>query len=96
MSDRDDLMPHPLEPRRPAGAPAFLCPSCDCQLHYEGSHPTDKSDAAADLSDYYKCPAGCGTFEYERHRHRLRLLEPGFSPDHPASEQVDGGSKPRP
>jgi hypothetical protein len=64
----------------PHGAPGFLCPSCECPLHYERSHANDRSDRLADLSDYYRCPAGCGTFEYERHRHRLRLLEEGYAP----------------
>jgi hypothetical protein len=57
----------------------FLCPSCEYPLQYEQSRENGRGDAPDELSDLYRCPAGCGTFEYERHRHRLRLLEPGYS-----------------
>jgi hypothetical protein len=60
------------------GALVFLCPSCECELEYVGSHPRAGSDAASDLTDRFRCPAGCGTFEHDRERHRFRLLEPGF------------------
>ena len=63
----------------PYGAPAFLCPSCECPLHYQGSHATDRSEALIDLKDYYECPGGCGTFEHDRRTHRLRLLEAGYT-----------------
>jgi hypothetical protein len=32
-----------------------------------------------DLSDYYRCPAGCGTFEHERRTHRVRLIDAGYT-----------------
>lgn len=79
MAKTELLASQPLEPRLPHGAPGFLCPSCECPLHYEGSHASRRGDTLKDLSDYYRCPAGFGTFEYERDRHRLRLLEAGYT-----------------
>ena len=64
----------------PGSVPSFFCPSCEVPLHYEGSSADDGKAGLADFSDYYRCPAGCGTFEYERHRHRLRLVEAGYAP----------------
>ncbi len=78
MDKRKDSQVHPPDLSLPAGAPGFLCPSCECPLHYEESKATDRGTAPSELSDYYRCPAGCGNFEYERHRHRLRLIEPGY------------------
>jgi hypothetical protein len=59
----------------PHSAPVFLCPSCQCALHYEGSRSTSRSDSDIDLSDSYVCPAGCGNYEYERRTHRLRVTD---------------------
>jgi hypothetical protein len=80
MDQRDDSTPHPPD-RHQAGAPVFLCPSCECQLHYEESRENGRGNSLSELSDYYRCPAGCGMFEYERHRHRLRLVDAGYLPD---------------
>ena len=79
MDKRDNGLP-PLVSSLPHGAPVFLCPSCECPLHYEGSHASDVSDALIDLKDYYRCPAGCGVYEHERRTHRLRLLDAGYKP----------------
>ena len=67
----------------PAGAPTFLCPSCECPLRYEETRENGRGSAPGELSDFYQCPAGCGEFEYERHRHRLRLVEAGYAPHEP-------------
>jgi hypothetical protein len=56
----------------------FLCPLCDSPLEYACSHP-ENPGTLADLTDDYRCPVGCGSFEYERKRHRLRLLEAGYT-----------------
>jgi hypothetical protein len=65
----------------PHTALVFLCPSCECPLEYQGSHAADSghADTPAHLNDYYRCPAGCGTFEHERQRHRFRLVEAGYA-----------------
>ena len=55
-------------------AHVFLCPSCESPLEYERTHWRDPA-IPADLTDDYRCPVGCGTFEYERKRHRLRHTE---------------------
>ncbi len=58
----------------PAGAPAFLCPRCGWALEHEGSQPT-AGDLRGGLSDFYVCPAGCGTFERVRATHHAHLVE---------------------
>jgi hypothetical protein len=78
MDDRDTVTLEPLERRLPEGAPVFLCPSCECPLEYAGSRPGHGGGHLIDLSDYYTCPAGCGTFEHERRAHRFRVLEAGY------------------
>jgi hypothetical protein len=65
-----------FEPFVPHTAQVFLCPACESSLEYEHSH-LENPGTPTDLMDYYRCPAGCGTFEYERKRHRLRLPEAG-------------------
>ncbi|MBZ5557585.1 MAG: hypothetical protein LAO77_09970 [Acidobacteriia bacterium] len=79
MDKRDEAAMPAATPHPPAGAPGFFCPSCECPLHYEGSHASDRSGRLSDLTDHYICPAGCGTYEYERHTHRLRLLDAGYA-----------------
>lgn len=79
MDKRDDPPPHPPENRLPDGAPGFLCPSCECALQYEESKENGRGDSPGELSDFYRCPAGCGMFEYERHRHRLRVVDAGYA-----------------
>ena len=62
------------EERLPEGAPCFLCPRCQCTLQYlETRAPIDR-EHATDVSDYYSCPAGCGTYEHERSTHRFRSV----------------------
>jgi len=63
----------------PCGAPGFFCPSCECPLQFIGSRVGGRRDVA--VNDYYRCPASCGTFEYERKRHRLRLFGDGYASD---------------
>jgi predicted RNA-binding Zn-ribbon protein involved in translation (DUF1610 family) len=82
MDKPADSTSQPLEASLPAGAPVFLCPSCECPLEYEGSHPIVRANSPADLSDRYRCPAGCGIFEHDRHGHRFRILGAGYTP-HP-------------
>jgi hypothetical protein len=78
MDTRDIPVAHAASPHPPAGAPGFFCPSCDCPLHYEGSHASDP-DRMIDLTDHYVCPACCGTFEYERSTHRVRRSGAGYA-----------------
>jgi len=63
----------------PDAAQRFFCPSCEVPLQYEESCADDSVDGLVDFADYYSCPAGCGRFEYERRRHRLRLVDPGYA-----------------
>jgi hypothetical protein len=80
MAKGDDSAPHLPDLPPPAEVPAFYCPSCEVPLHYVESRPNGQGDSAGELSDFYRCPAGCGMFEYERHRHRMRLVEAGYAP----------------
>jgi hypothetical protein len=63
----------------PEGSPAFLCPSCECPLEYTASRTGDRANTPGDVSDYYRCPAGCGTFEHERRAHRFRIVGAGYT-----------------
>jgi len=63
-----------LEQRLPPHAPCFLCPLCQCTLHYVGSRNPIGHNEPIESSDYYTCPEGCGTFERDRVTHRLRSL----------------------
>src|SRR5262245_28464995 len=74
LETADHSIAPPLEQFVPRTARVFLCPSCDSRLEYQGSH-VEKFGVPADLTDYYQCPTGCGAFEYERKRHRLRHAE---------------------
>lgn len=73
MGNLDTAM---LQP--PASVPhtalQFLCPVCERTLEYVGSRLSTDSDALKDMNDYFRCPVGCGTFEHERRRNRLRML----------------------
>jgi hypothetical protein len=60
----------------PPGTAVFLCPSCECPLQYTYS----RGEAPGDVSDYYRCPGGCGTFEHERPTRRLRIVGAGYLP----------------
>lgn len=59
----------------PHTALVFLCPSCESELVYGGSRPTEGGTTPADLHDYFRCPAGCGTYEHDRRAHRMRQCE---------------------
>ena len=65
--------------RMSGAVPSFHCPSCDVPLHYDETGASDGIDGLGDFADYFSCPAGCGSFEYERRRHRLRLVDAGYA-----------------
>ena len=65
--------------RDPDSVQSFFCPSCEVPLTYEANHANDSPAGLVDFADYDTCQAGCGTFEYERHRHRLSLADAGYS-----------------
>jgi hypothetical protein len=71
--DSESRMTDALQFLLPEGAPAFLCPSCQCRLHYVGSRSNLTPDS--EVSDRYVCPAGCGAYEYVRRTHRMRGTE---------------------
>jgi hypothetical protein len=81
IETRDRSTPPAPDQVVPHTALVFLCPSCESALEYQGSHLEDPSAPTA-LTDYFRCPVGCGTFEYERQRHHLRLLDCGYATGH--------------
>ena len=83
MDNHDVPTPIAPQPKVPHTALVFLCPSCECALEYDGSRAGEGSEGPSDLTDYFTCPAGCGTFEHERRAHRMRLVEPSSQPSQP-------------
>lgn len=55
-----------------AGSPVFLCPHCDGPLEYVASRD-EGAGQNSEWFDQYTCSAGCGTFEYVRHTHRVHV-----------------------
>jgi CheY-like chemotaxis protein len=58
----------------PLRPPAATCPTCDRLLIYERSCVGGVNSQDVEQWDYYRCPTGCGTFQY---RQRTRLLRRG-------------------
>ena len=74
MENRDDITMSRMQNDVPHTALQFLCPTCERTLEYVGSRPSSESESPDDMNDYFRCPVGCGTFEHERRRHRLRMI----------------------
>lgn len=55
----------------PLAPPSLMCPTCDSVLGYERSHVGGVSARHSEQWDDFRCPAGCGLFQY---RHRTRKL----------------------
>lgn len=58
----------------PVPPPVVVCPSCDQPLRYTRSHIGGVSERHAEQWDYFKCPAGCGTFQYRQRTRKLRRM----------------------
>jgi hypothetical protein len=80
MDNTEVVSQESVPERLPQGSPAFLCPSCECPLEYAESRATKRANGPGDVIDYYRCPAGCGTFEHERRAHRFRIVGAGYAP----------------
>ena len=59
----------------PQAPPALRCPQCDGALHYERSYVGGVTQKFAEQWDQFRCPSGCGIFQY---RHRTRSLRRPF------------------
>lgn len=79
MEITDAVTPVIAPERLPQGSPAFLCPSCECPLEYTESRTSGRTSIPGEVIDYYRCPAGCGTFEHERFAHRFRCVGAGYT-----------------
>jgi CheY-like chemotaxis protein len=55
----------------PLDPPALRCPQCDAALKYVRSHVGGVSVKFSEQWDQYRCPQGCGDFQY---RHRTRKV----------------------
>jgi two-component system cell cycle response regulator DivK len=51
--------------------PPLHCPQCDAMLAYDRSHIGGVTAKLPEQWDYYRCPTGCGTYQY---RHRTRKV----------------------
>ena len=60
-----------MPPLRP---PKLVCPKCDVRLVYERSHIGGVSAKQSEQWDDYKCPEGCGRFQYRQRTRKLREL----------------------
>jgi DNA-binding response OmpR family regulator len=56
---------------RPKAPPPLVCPDCDEHLVHQRSHVGGVSAQKPEQWDYYRCPRGCGEFQY---RHRTRKV----------------------
>lgn len=59
----------------PQTPPALRCPQCDGALQYEDSYVGGVTQKFAEQWDQFRCPSGCGIFQY---RHRTRSLRRPF------------------
>src|SRR5690349_2637520 len=59
----------------PQPPPALHCPQCDGALQYEESYVGGVTHKFAEQWDQFRCPSGCGIFQY---RHRTRSLRRVF------------------
>jgi DNA-binding response OmpR family regulator len=55
----------------PLSPPALACPHCETPLAYERSHIGGVSEHNSEQWDYFRCPRGCGEYQY---RHRTRKV----------------------
>jgi len=55
----------------PASPPPLRCPECDAMLRYQRSHIGGVTAKFSEQWDDYRCPCGCGEFQY---RHRTRKV----------------------
>jgi CheY-like chemotaxis protein len=55
----------------PLSPPPLRCPQCDATLAYDRSHVGGVTARFSEQWDYYRCPTGCGDFQY---RHRTRKV----------------------
>ncbi len=67
MNPDDPLTTAPPHPEH-----VFLCPSCECALDHVGDRT---SGDTGDVTEMFRCPSGCGSFEHERRTRRLRLVD---------------------
>lgn len=58
----------------PLAPPALVCPACDMRLSYLKSHVGGVSALHQEQWDYFRCPSGCGDFQYRHRTRRLRRL----------------------
>jgi DNA-binding response OmpR family regulator len=57
-----------------AAGSALICATCNGPLQYERSEVTGIREGAIDRWDYFRCPNGCGRYEFHQKTGRLRRL----------------------
>ena len=58
----------------PLDPPPLVCPECDTRLSYERSHVGGVSVVHGEQWDYFRCPSGCGEYQYRQRTRRFRRL----------------------
>jgi CheY-like chemotaxis protein len=58
----------------PASPPDLRCALCDAPLTYERSHVGGVTANFSEQWDDYRCPRGCGAFQYRHRTRRVRRL----------------------
>jgi hypothetical protein len=70
------VTPSRLDERResPTPPPRLFCPNCDRELLYQRSYFGGANARNVEQWDYFKCPLGCGEFQYRRRTRKLRAV----------------------
>jgi two-component system cell cycle response regulator DivK len=56
----------------PVPAPQLACPQCDAELVYDHSYVGGVNAHHTEQWDYFRCPGGCGTYQYRQRTRKLR------------------------
>jgi CheY-like chemotaxis protein len=56
----------------PSRPPELVCPRCDQRLEYRKSYVGGVSAKHGEQWDTYRCPSGCGQFQYRQRTRKLR------------------------
>src|SRR5439155_14536287 len=52
----------------------LTCPECEATLRYEHSHIGGVSANNSEQWDYFRCPSGCGSYQYRQRTHKIRKV----------------------
>jgi DNA-binding response OmpR family regulator len=58
----------------PVAPPTLHCPRCDGWLAYTSSHVGGVNERFAEQWDQFRCPAGCGNFQFRHRTNKITLV----------------------